>query len=229
MTMSSGKTRAPIAIGIVADREITRLSLATLLGEYRELKLLGMESGTEDPSPLLAAAELRLLVVNMPLDYHGGRSPAIEYVRRVKQTRPEIRVLLLKRRDEAALMRASLEAGADGCCLSTTPPQRLVLAIKGVADGAAWLDPGISDVVLHGGTANSIESTDRRPPASSQLSPRERQVLKHLSEGCTNDEIAFAIKCSTATVKTHLGHVFRKLDVDDRVSAVVTALRYGLI
>ncbi len=226
---------------------MTRSSLRKLLADYPEFILLGVESGHESDSELLRHRDLQLLLVNLPLDREPGRPNAIDFVRRIKRARPEIRILLLKRSSEERLMRASLEAGADGCCLQTIPTPRLALAIKAVADGAAWLDPGISDMILHGatagyhppgatannGSANGNRSTNGNGSANGaaayRLSPREQQILRLLSEGLTNDEISAALNCSTATVKTHLTHVFRKLAVNDRVSAVVTALRHALI
>lgn len=215
---------------MVADRELTRSTLAAVLSEYPEFVLLGVDSGDEVNSELLANGDLQLLVVNLPIEYHHGRSQAIEYVRHVKQRRPDVRILLLKRRSEEYLVRASLEAGADGCCLQAIAAPRLALAIKAVADGAAWLDPEIAEMILHGHASYlpaSRQSDDSR--VIYHLSPRERQILTHLSEGESNDEIAGALHCSLATVKTHLGRIFTKLGVNDRVSAVVTALRFGLI
>lgn len=230
-------TGAPVAIGIVADRELTRASLSKVLADYPEFILLGVESGDEEDSELLRHRDLQLLVVNLVLEYRNGRSAAIDYVRRAKQARPDIRLLLLKRQSEENLVRESLDAGADGCCLQAIPTPRLALAIKAVADGAAWLDPGISDMILHGSAgypppAQSYSgngSRNGRAVAAYHLSPREQQILRLLSEGLTNDEISSTLTCSTATVKTHLTHIFRKLGVSDRVSAVVTALRHALI
>lgn len=221
---------APVAIGIVADRELTRSTLAALLSTYPEINILGVDSGSEHNSELLAHHDLQLLVVNLPLEYKSGRSPGIDFVRFVKRTRADVRVLLLKRRSEEQLLRASLEAGADGCCLQAIPSARLALAIKAVAVGAAWLDPGISDMILHGTTRGTHATSDTNGSSPTrQLSPREREILMLMSEGRSNDEIAQNLHCSTNTIKTHLGHIFRKLEVGDRVSAVVSAMRYDLI
>lgn len=227
---ASDWSTVPVALGIVADRELTRLALASVLSAYPEITILGVDSGIDPDCGLLAHDDLRLLVVNLPLEYENGRSPGIEFVRFVKQVRADVRVLLLKRRADEKLIRASLEAGADGCCFQGVPAARLALAIKAVSIGAAWLDPGLADLILHGstGSAGSTSDIDGEAPAH-PLSPREREILTLMSQGCSNDEIAEQLHCSVNTIKTHLTHIFRKLEVRDRVSAVVAAMRFALI
>lgn len=223
---------APVALGIVADRAERRTALALLAREYPEFVLLGVESGSEEHSELLAHGDLQVLIVNLPLEERGGRSAAIEYVRRAKAARPDVRLLLLKRPSEERLLRESLAAGADGCCLQTISSARLALAVKALSVGAAWLDPGISEVILHGAPALPVARRNGHNGHAEKpfrLSPREHEVLTLLSEGSSNDEIAGVLQCSTATVKTHLSHIFQKLEVTDRVSAVVTALRSDLL
>jgi DNA-binding NarL/FixJ family response regulator len=230
---TSGWVDAPVAIGIVADREVTRASLLTLLSAYPEIKVLGVDDGSEPASELVLHRDLQLLVVNLPLDAERGPGAGIEYVKAVKRARSDVRVLFLKRRSEEHLLRASLEAGADGCCFAAIPPARLVLAIKSVAVGAAWLDPGILDAILPMLSRRRPQAgfvpSDLAAASARHLSVREHEILVLMSEGRSNDEIAHDLQCSTNTVKTHLAHIFRKLGVSDRVSAVVFALRHELL
>jgi DNA-binding NarL/FixJ family response regulator len=92
-------------------------------------------------------------------------------------------------------------------------------AIKAVAEGATWLDPEISRVLLR----------PREMAAAPHLSPRERAILRLIVDGYSNGEIAGRLSCATATVHTHVLNLFRKLGVHDRVSAAVCALRLGLV
>jgi DNA-binding NarL/FixJ family response regulator len=134
--------------------------------------------------------------------------------------------LSLKRRTDEHLLRAALDAGADACCLATTSQTRLLQAIKAVAEGATWLDPEISRILLHPVPPAHAVATG---PGAVHLSPRERDILRLVTDGYTNDEIAERLACATATIKTHLLHLFSKLGVHDRVSAAVSALRGGLL
>jgi DNA-binding NarL/FixJ family response regulator len=155
----------------------------------------------------------------MSLGAEGRPATGLEFIERCKTRRPDVGVLSLKSSIDEALLRAALDAGADACCLATTPQARLLKAIKAVAEGATWLDPEISRVLLH----------PRELPAAPHLSPRERAILRLIVDGHSNSEIASRLECATATVHTHVLNLFRKLGVHDRVSAAVSALRAGLI
>jgi DNA-binding NarL/FixJ family response regulator len=214
-----------IPVGVVADRETTRHALIAVLEHDSELRVVGSAAGIEDGLVLLDAPELRVLLVNLDLSALSGEAPGVELIRRAKARRAGVGILSLKRRTDEHLLRAALDAGADACCLATTSQTRLTQAIKAVAAGATWLDPEISRILLHGtGTAHQ--------PAHSQavrLSPRELDILRLITDGYTNEEIAHRLACAPATIKTHLIHLFGKLGVHDRVSAAVAGLRGGLL
>lgn len=111
-----------------------------------------------------------------------------------------------------------LGAGAHGCCLTSVRPSAFHDAILVVAQGAVWLDREIAEALFRG-------PRDGGPPTPFEsLSPREREVLELLVAGHSNDEIAEAIGRTRPTVRTHLASVYRKLGVNDRVSAAVVAL-----
>jgi DNA-binding NarL/FixJ family response regulator len=173
----------------------------------------------------LDTTDAQVILVNLGL--RGNEAPGLTFIRRAKALRPEIGILSLKRQVEEHLLRAALDAGADACCLATTSESRLRHAIKAVADGATWLDPEISRILLH--PAAPPHAAAPAPESDPHLSPREIQILRLVTEGYTNDEIAGNLHCSEATVKTHLLHLFKKLEVHDRVSAAVRGLRRGLV
>jgi DNA-binding NarL/FixJ family response regulator len=118
-------------------------------------------------------------------------------------------------------VRAALEAGATACCLAAAPRGQLVRAIKATSLGATWLDREISEALFR----------DARPRSSEvfRLTAKERAVLQLITEGYSNVKIAAELQCSSGTIHTHVDHLFRKLGVNDRVSAAVYALRQGLI
>lgn len=222
------KARAPVAVAVVADRHTTRDALVHVLSGDPELVVVGQAEGLESGNTLVGTARPHVVIVNLRLG--GEDPPGIAFIRAVKALSPSIGVLSLKRRVDEHLLRAALDAGADACCLATTSESRLRSAIKAVAEGATWLDPEISRILLH--PVHPV-----RPPAADaiatavgpRLSPRETDILRLVTEGYTNDEIAVSLHCSEATIKTHLIHLFRKLNVHDRVSAAVAGLRRGLV
>lgn len=212
-----------IPVLIVADRETTREALAHLLAADPELRVVGEASDVASAEALLETVEPRVMLVNLGLI--GDRAPGLELIRRTKATRPGVGILSLKRQVEEHLLRAALDAGADACCLATTSESRLRSAIKAVAEGATWLDPEISQILLHSHPPGERAGGSAEPG----LSPRETEILRLVTEGYTNDEIATSLHCSEATVKTHLLHLFKKLGVHDRVSAAVRGLRRGIV
>ena len=223
-----------IPVIIVADRETTREALAHVLAADPDLRVVGEAADAISAEALLATANPRVMLVNLGLI--GSDAPGLELIRRTKAARPEVGILSLKRQVEEHLLRAALDAGADACCLATTSESRLRSAIKAVAEGATWLDPEISRILLHSHpaepSAGSSGPADASAPPSAgepRLSPRETEILRLVTEGYTNDEIATNLSCSEATVKTHLLHLFKKLGVHDRVSAAVRGLRRGIV
>lgn len=217
-----------IPVLIVADRETTREALAHVLAADPELQVVGEAANVAQAERLLETAHPRVMLVNLGLI--GNDAPGLELIRRTKAMWPQIGILSLKRQVEEHLLRAALDAGADACCLATTSESRLRSAIKAVAEGATWLDPEISRILLHSHPAEPAAGPSAPADAGEpRLSPRETEILRLVTEGYTNDEIATNLSCSEATVKTHLLHLFKKLGVHDRVSAAVRGLRRGLV
>ena len=214
---------APVGVSIVANRRTTAAALVEILSADPELRLLGA-SDASGGRALLADQALRVLIVNLSLTAEFGAPEGVSFIRHAKQVRPDVGILSLKRQVDEHQLRAALDAGADACCLAVTPAARLRKAIKVVADGATWLDPEVAHALFHS------EPRDERdvPVPVPRLSPREQQILRLVVEGYSNEEIAQHLQCAYPTVRTHLAHLYRKLEVDDRVSAAVYALRHGL-
>ena len=218
--IATGTAVERIPVAIVADQPVTRDTLAALVGEDAEIEALGVAGSVEEGEALLDDPRLRVLLVNLGLTPAPGREPpGVGFIRHAKQRRPDVGILSLKRAVDEAMLRAALDAGADACCLVTTPFSRLRGAIKAVAAGATWLDPEISQVLLH----------HAQPPLAHRLSPRERSVLRLIVDGYSNAEIGVQLGCSAATIHTYVLRLFRKLGVRDRVTAAVCALRSGLV
>ncbi len=223
MPRSSTEVRvgAPVGVGIVAERATTAAALAEVLGDDAELLVLGT-GDEQEGAKLLKDPILRVVIVNLSLT--GDPAPGVTFIRLAKSVRPDVGVLSLKRQVDEHQLRAALDAGADACCLVVSAASRIRKAIKVVADGATWLDPEVAHALFH----HDVNDGATAPQPVPHLSPRESQILRLLVQGYTNEEMAFHLECAYPTVRTHLNHLYRKLQVADRVSAAVYALRRGI-
>ena len=137
----------------------------------------------------------------------------------IKAHRPSAHVLVLTTYDSDVEILRAIEAGATGYLLKDTPREEIFRAIRAAAQGESVIAPAVASRLL----------TRMRAPAEENLSAREIEVLQFVAKGRSNKEVAKALHISTATVKTHLIHIYNKLDVDDRTAAVTTALERGII
>ena len=172
------------------------------------------------------ARELRPDVVVMDIRMPG--LDGIEATRRLAEAGSDARVLVLTTFDLDEYVYEAMKAGASGFLLKDVPREQLVAGIRVVAGGESLLAPAI--------TRRLIEQFVRRPPPGvvvppglEELSDRELEVLRQLARGMSNAEIAKALFVGAATVKTHVARILQKLDLRDRVQAVVLAYEAGLV
>lgn len=208
-----------------------------MLEQAPDIKIVGEASDGKEG--VVAVSELKPNVVLMDIGLPA--IDGIEATGQIKKNAPNVRVIMLTSHDNDRDVFAALSAGADGYCLKETPTSQLVLAIRAVADGAAWLDPGIASKVLRasvagaapGGRADSGTAASGSAGAhgeqKSRLSQREIDVLKLVVEGMSNQAIAEKLYVSVETVKTHMRRIMEKLAVSDRTQAAVKAMREGLL
>ena len=185
-------TSLPIRTAVVADRETTRSALLELLRDDPELAVAGCASSVSEGERLLELPDLQVILVNLSLSEDCEQPAGLEFIGIAKARRPDVGILSLKRDVDEHRLRAALDAGADACCMATTSQTRLHQAIKAVAAGATWLDPEISRILLH----PSHPAAAPHPAASAHLSPRERAILRLLTDGYTNEEIAERLACA---------------------------------
>ncbi|MFZ2240861.1 MAG: response regulator transcription factor, partial [Gordonia amarae] len=136
-------------------------------------------------------------------------------------------VLVLTTFDDDAALAGALRAGAAGFLLKGVPAEDLQRAVRAVATGDGWLDPAVTGRVLSTYRTGAPEPDPA--PDTTGLTPREQEVLALIGAGLSNTEIAERLFLGEGTVKTHVGHIFTKLDVRDRAAAVVYAFDHGLV
>jgi len=153
------------------------------------------------------------------LDLRMPRLSGIEVARRSARSSPDTYVILYTAYSEQALLTEALDAGARGFVSKEAPLAEIVRAVQLVADGRTYVDPVLAGVISSPAATAKI----------TQLTQRERDVLRMLSDGHSNEEIGKALFISPETVRTHVRKAMAKLDADTRTEAVATALRQSLI
>jgi DNA-binding NarL/FixJ family response regulator len=204
----------PITIAIVDDHRVVTRSLQMYLESFADLRIVGVASSGEEL--LRRLPEWKPQVILQDLLLPGGID-GIETTRRALQQLPSIRVVALTASVDEARMMGALRAGALGYVRKHADPEVLVAAIRTVARGKPFIDPGASEHLLPGAAA------------ADDLTPRERDVLRQIAIGRNNREIAAALDIGDETVKTHVAHLLSKLGVENRAQAIVQALKRGLV
>jgi DNA-binding NarL/FixJ family response regulator len=164
------------------------------------------------------------------MDVRMKEVDGVEATRRLR-TRPDAPpVLVLTTFDDDEVLSGALRAGAAGFVLKDAPGEELIRSARSVAAGDAWLDPAVTERVLATYRSAAPTSDDGAAAARiDELTPRERDVLRLIGRGASNTEIAESLFVSEATVKSHIGHIFTKLDLRDRAAAIVFAFDHGLV
>nr|MCW2729077.1 LuxR family transcriptional regulator [Aeromicrobium sp.] len=217
-------TSAPPTIRIVVadDQDLVRTGFGMILGAEDDLEVVG-EAG-DGAVAVQQAVELRPDIVLM--DVQMPRMDGIEATRRVVEQVPGCRVLILTTFDDDDYLFAALQAGASGFMLKNCPPADLVAAIRVVAQGHSLLAPQVTQRVI---ARSTVRARGPQPAGLAELTGRERDVLVAMGRGRSNSEIAGDLYVSEATVKSHVSRVLAKLDVRDRVQAVIVAHESGLM
>jgi len=210
---------------IADDQALVRVGLHKILEAEPETTVVGEAGDGEDA--VTQARRLRPDVVLM--DIRMPVLDGIEATRRIVRDRSATRVLMLTTFGLDSYVYDALRAGASGFMLKDAPPEEIAAAVRIVANGEALLAPAITRAVIEEFAKRSPAPPSTPPRAVEELTPREREVLDLLARGLSNPEICERLVISEATAKTHVAHILQKLDLRDRVQAVIYAYETGLV
>ncbi len=211
-----------LRILICDDHPLFRQGLRRLLETVRDFEVVAeVERGDE---VLPAIRKKRPDVVVLDVELPGGSG--IGALEQVRSELPEARVLMLSGFSDPTRVRAALRGGADGYVLKNAPPAELLEAIRRVGAGRSVLAPAVAEAVATSLRAEPEEERARR--LLSALSDREREVLRLAAAGESNAGIGKRLFISEGTVKNHMTHILRKLEVEDRTQAAILAVKHGV-
>lgn len=219
--MVEGTPVAVIRVVLVDDHRVVTTSLKAYLESFTDLTVVGVAASGEELLQQIERWSPDIVLQDLLLP---GGIDGIETTRRVLAKGLRVRVIALTASIDEARMMGVLRAGAAGYVRKDADPETLLAAVRAVAAGRTYIDPTVSRHLVTGRltAGNGLAST------ADDLTPRERDVLRHLVQGRSNREIAAALDIGDETVKTHVARVLSKLQVENRAQAIVQALKQGL-
>ena len=209
---------------IVEDHELTRFGLKTTFENVDFVENIYEADSAETAIQIFNKEKIDIVVMDLGLPNMNG----IEATKQIRSSNKDVKIIILTSHNDEKEVLNSLKAGANAYCSKEINPQRLVEVVNSVADGAAWFDPSIAHIVLKA-SANSpsFETNDNRKDYD--LTTREAQILKLMTEGYSNMEIAQILVISINTTKAHVANILQKLEVDDRLHAALKALKNKIV
>jgi DNA-binding NarL/FixJ family response regulator len=211
----------PIRILLADDHPIFRFGMRTLLTSMPDMTVVG-EAVTGEEAIQLTETLLPHLVL---MDIHMPGTGGIEATARIRAQHPQTAILIVTMLDDDSVF-AAIRSGARGYLLKGAEPAETLRAIRAVASGEAIFSPGIAERVMNYFTHLSVSPAQRVPLA--ELSEREREVLTLIAQGLTNAAIAERLVLSPKTIRNYISEIYSKLQVTDRIQAVLRARESGL-
>jgi DNA-binding NarL/FixJ family response regulator len=219
-------TDGPIRVLICEDQELIRAGYVTVLGAQPDLEVVGQAANGHEALAEVGRLRPDVVVMDIQMPLLDG----IEVTRRVAGPGAEhpVKVLVVTTFNVGQYVYDALRAGASGFLLKDAPLDELVEGVRTVARGESLLSPAVTRTLI-GRYADRIRPAAPAGGPLDGLARRELEVLKLIADGLSNAEIAAELVLSVETVKTYVSRILTKLDLRDRVQAVVLAYRSGLV
>jgi DNA-binding NarL/FixJ family response regulator len=212
-----------ISVLLVDDQPLIRAGLRRILSSREGFEIVAECADGSEVEDVVERTHPDVIIMDVRMKEMDGA----EATRRLRLNPTSPPVLILTTFDDDEVLSASLRAGASGFQLKDAPGEDLIRAARVVAEGGAWLDPTVTARVLTAYRTTTHIQAAR--PKIGTLSDREREVLLHVGRGHSNNEIAENLHISEVTVKSHISHIFTKLDLRDRAAAIVFAFDNGIV
>ena len=210
---------------IVEDHELTRFGLKTSFEGVDYIGDIFEANSAESAIEIFNNNKVDIIIMDLGLPNMNG----IEATKQIRTSDRDVKIVILTSHNDEKEVLSSLKAGANAYCSKEINPQRLVQVVQSVSEGAAWFDPSIAHIVLRASAnSTSTEEVENRSK-DYDLTAREAQILKLMTEGYSNMEIAQMLVISINTTKAHVANILQKLEVDDRLQAALKALKYKIV
>ncbi|MDF1564040.1 MAG: response regulator transcription factor [Deltaproteobacteria bacterium] len=215
-----------LRVAIADDHVVLRVGLRAFLEEQTDpqIDIVGEASDGDGAVALVTEKRPDVLILDLSMPGLGGLGTVIE----LRRQRVRTRILVLTQHAEEVYLRRALEAGANGYLLKTARGEELLSALRAVASGGTYVDPGLAGALLPG------RRSEEPVPANDEemlhlLTPREQQVLGLVAEGLSNKEIAASLGVAVKTAMAHRANMMEKLSIHNRSKLVQFAIRVGLL
>ncbi|KAF1085762.1 Response regulator protein VraR [Sporotomaculum syntrophicum] len=213
-----------IRIMIVDDHPMIREGLATMLATCDDINIVGAcESGDEAN---IHAPQMQPDIILMDIKMKGTNG--IDAAKQILKNLPQVKIIFLTVFEDAEFMRQALQVGAVGYILKNVTKEKLIESIRRAHRGETIIDPTVFNTIVNDyiKLSNLAEETEEDAPPKLDFTPREKEILYHLTMGMTNKEISATTHLAVDTIKTHLRNIFRKMSVKNRSQAINHGIKY---
>ncbi|BAZ07239.1 response regulator transcription factor [Calothrix sp. NIES-3974] len=211
-----------IKIMLVDDQNLIRQGLRALLELEADLEIVGEAENGREALDLIPQLHPDVILMDMRMPVMDGVRATLE----IQKNYPQVKVLVLTTFDDDEYVTAAMQNGAMGYLLKDTPSEELAVAIRAVHKGYTQLGPGIVKKLLTQYPGNHVCDSPIPPPSLTELTPREKEVLKLIANGASNREIAQELYISEGTVKNYVTNILNRLSLRDRTQAAIFANSY---
>ncbi|NJM17625.1 MAG: response regulator transcription factor [Richelia sp. RM2_1_2] len=208
-----------ITVLLVDDQHLIRQGLKTLLELEPDLEVVGEAANGKEAVEFVETLQPNVILMDIRMPLMDG----VAATREIKEKFPQIKILVLTTFDDDEYIKAALQNGAMGYLLKDTPSEELAVAIRAVHRGYTQLGPGIVKKLLTQFPANTSTQSSSPPPTLTELTKREKEVLRLIATGANNREIAQQLYISEGTVKNHVTNILNRLELRDRTQAAIFA------